>query len=138
MGVLLASSGIFFIKSEQIYSANFIIGVVAGPIAIIAGLAVVYITIFKWDIFQEDKTVNSETTYGKYYKRIILGSIIGFMALALPTSYLLYQDGWFHRVPCFTPPPGLIILNIGFVGVVIGALLSMFSKKWHSQNNPTA
>jgi H+/Cl- antiporter ClcA len=93
-----------------------------------------YISIFKWEIFRDFKKIKHEKHIKTPYIRVFMGAIIGFIVFAIPCAILLWRGGWFHRVPCFTPPPGLVLLVIGFVGAVIGALASMFSRKWKEQN----
>ena len=68
------------------------------------------------------------------YLRMVVGAALGFLTFNLLTAFLLWRDGWFHRVPCFTPPPGLILITMGTIGAVVGALLSLFSKKWKKEN----
>ena len=62
--------------------------------------------------------------------RMILGAIIGFSICGGAVFLKLLNDGWIGKVPCSTPPPGLLILMFGTFGAVIGALLSLFSRKW--------
>jgi hypothetical protein len=67
------------------------------------------------------------------YIRMSIGAIIGFMAFAAISTFYLWRGGWFNRVPMFTPPPGLIVFGFSSIGAAIGALLSLFSRKWNKE-----
>ncbi len=132
LGVLLVFCGVFFILTGQIYSINFLTGLLAGPGTIIVGFLLTYVAIFKLEISRDFNEIKNEKHIKCPCFRLLIGATIGFVIFAAPCTFLLWRDGWFHRVPCFTPPPGLIVLDAGFIGVVIGALLSMYSHKWES------
>jgi hypothetical protein len=132
LGVLLVFCGVFFILTDQIYSINFLIGLLAGPGTIIVGFLLTYVAIFKLEISRDINEIKNEKHIKGPFLRLLTGATIGFVVFAVPCAFLLWRDGWFYRVPCFTPPPGLIVLDAGFIGVVIGALLSMYSHKWES------
>jgi glucan phosphoethanolaminetransferase (alkaline phosphatase superfamily) len=134
LGAVLIAVGVVFISTDQIYSTNFLISIIVGPIAIISGFLLSYISIFKWEILRNFKNTKHEKHINTPYIRLLAGALVGFVVFAIPCAILLWRGGWFHRVPCFTPPPGLVLLVFGFLGAVIGALASMFSRKWKTQN----
>ena len=67
-------------------------------------------------------------------RRIIAGAIIGFTMFFLFSMFLLYFNGWLSEVvamnPYLGPPPMMTAGLFGFFGSVIGAVLSLFSKRW--------
>jgi len=71
--------------------------------------------------------MNNKEANKKAFIRMCFGATIGFVVFAAPCTFILWHNGWFHKVPMFTPPPGLVVLFVGFVGTVIGVLLSLFS-----------
>lgn len=133
LGALLIVFGVAFIVTGRIYSTNFLIGIIFGPAVIIGGFLLSYVSIFKWAILRNYKKTNPKKGIKTIYIRILSGAFIGFIVFAIPCAFSLWRGGWFHRVPCFTPPPGLVLLDIGFIGAVIGALISMFSRKRKDQ-----
>jgi hypothetical protein len=77
---------------------------------------------------ESKNSVNSQTQYA--YKRMFWGAVIGFILFGGLLYLRLWFGGWFNRVPMFTMPPGMAVLLVGSVGAALGALISLFSKKW--------
>ena len=77
----------------------------------------------------------SQSSYAMY--RIIIGAFIGFSVfsalgylLACYNNDLSFGIGiYIFRYPVF----GLGLLVVGFMGAVIGAIASLFSKKWNER-----
>jgi hypothetical protein len=63
------------------------------------------------------------------YKRMLLGAAAGFMLLVAVGYYWRVYPGPVH------PLAGMGLLFLGFVGAVLGAIVSLFSRKWESQKD---
>jgi hypothetical protein len=77
---------------------------------------------------ESQNSANIEIRYA--YKRMLIGAAIGFILFGGLLFLKLWFDGWFHRVPMFTMPPGMAVMLVGCIGAAIGAVVSLFSKKW--------
>ena len=75
------------------------------------------------DPIEEDKK--------RAYKRMLVGALIGAFLFTIPFAFSMWKDGSFQKVPIFTPPPGLVLMLLGTIGAIIGALASLLSRKWH-------
>lgn len=74
---------------------------------------------------------NFKTEKYRAYKRMLGGAIVGFTVVGGLVAFWLWRTGWFQNVPMFTPPPILVIMLLGSLGSVCGALISLFSRKWN-------
>lgn len=79
--------------------------------------------------------LKSQLSYAMY--RIVIGALIGFSAsLALGYLWTCYNNDFSFGIGLYIfryPLIGLGILVIGFIGAVIGAIFSLFSKKWNER-----
>ena len=69
------------------------------------------------------------------YGRMLAGAIVGFSLFGELTAFSLWIQGWFDRVPMFTPPPGRTVMLIGSFGCVVGALAGLLSRNWKKIHN---
>jgi hypothetical protein len=80
------------------------------------------------------KTAPIKTELHFAYFRLFVGALIGFFVLSIFAASILYINGWFEpdvaRNPYLGPPPLMTVIVFGFFGLVIGALLSLITKKW--------
>jgi hypothetical protein len=70
--------------------------------------------------------------------RLVIGGIVGFILFFGISIVLLYINGRFEEKivmnPYLGPPPLFTATVMGFFGLVIGAILSLLSKRWKNLN----
>ena len=80
------------------------------------------------------KTAPNKSEYRYAYLRLFMGALIGFLIFFSLSALFLYGKGWFDSDlasnPYLGPPPLMTAMVFGFFGLVLGALLSLISKKW--------
>lgn len=79
---------------------------------------------------KEDR--KAEIRFARY--RMLIGGLTGFSLFFLFSMFMLFINGWFAEDvamnPYLGPPPIMTAGLFGFFGSVIGAVLSLFSKRW--------
>ncbi|HAW52407.1 MAG TPA: hypothetical protein DCX54_08800 [Flavobacteriales bacterium] len=84
----------------------------------------------------ENDIIEQTSTYA--IRRILIGALIGFvLSFLLAYLYACFKDGISVTVGIRifrNPYIGMWLVGISFFGTIIGALASMFSKKWKADN----